>query len=141
MRPSRCAKEPLRARAEALRHHMRERPLRARLAIGSLDPESSFDVLVGGNYRMISRVPTIVPSDALDSSLHEAIIRTLRRVAITYAPQDYLTAAAAMGEALRHDTLLQAELSATEIELVRPTLKIRNRCVAQRKGSYRNSVL
>jgi hypothetical protein len=113
-----------RARAEALREHMRERPLLARVAIESLDPAISFDVLVGGSYRLTSRTLTIVPPEAHDSALQESIARTLRRIGIAFEPQDYLAAARAMAEALRHDALLQAELSSVEIELVRPTVRI-----------------
>jgi hypothetical protein len=113
-----------RARAELLHNQMRERPLLSRITIESLDPQSSFDVLAGGSYRQTSRAPSTVAPEVLDAALQEAIARTLRRIAISYAPQDYLAAADAMAEALRHDSLLQAELSAAEIELIRPTVKI-----------------
>src|SRR5262245_648696 len=113
-----------RIRAEGLREHMRERPLLARLAIESLEPAISFDVLVGGSYRLTSRTLTIVQPEAHDAALQEAIARTLQRIGILFAPQDYSAAARAMAEALRQDALLQTVLSATEIELVRPTVKI-----------------
>jgi hypothetical protein len=116
--------ERARARTEALREHMRERPLLAHLAIESLEPAISFDVLVSGGYRLTSRTLTIVPPEALDAALQEAIARTLRRVGIMFAPQDYSAAARTMAEALRHDALLQAQLSTAEIELVRPTVRI-----------------
>ncbi len=47
--------EPTRARAEALRFAMRERPLHFQVAIESLEPDRSFDVLVGGSYRLTRR--------------------------------------------------------------------------------------
>jgi hypothetical protein len=116
--------ERARERAEALRQHMRERPLLARLAIESLEPAISFDVLLGGGYRLTSRTLTIVAQEAHDAALQDAIARTLGRVGIAFAPHDYAAAGQAMAEALRQDALLQSELSAAEIELVRPTVRI-----------------
>jgi hypothetical protein len=116
--------ERARARAEMLRAHMREHPLMVRQAIESLDPTSSFDVLVGGSYRLTSRVPAPASLEDRQSALQEMIIRTLARVGITFAPQDYQDAAQAMAEALRHDSLLLAELAAADLDLVRPTVKI-----------------
>jgi hypothetical protein len=98
--------------------------LLARLAIESLEPTISFDVLLGGGYRLTSRTLTIVALEAYDAAIQDAIARTLRRVGIAYAPHDYSAAAQAMGEALCQDALLQSDLSAAEIELVRPTVRI-----------------
>jgi hypothetical protein len=113
-----------RARAEALREHMRERPLLARLAIESLEPTISFDVLLGGSYCLTSRTLMIVALEAYDIPVQDAIARTLGPIGIAFAPHDYAAAARAMTEALRQDTLLQSELSAAEIQLVRPTVRI-----------------
>jgi hypothetical protein len=113
-----------RTRAEALRDHMRERPLLAHLAIESLEPTTSFEVLLGGSYRLTSRTLMIVALEAHDAAVQEAIARTLGRIGIAFAPHDYVAAARAMAEALRQDALLQSELSAAEIELVRPTVRI-----------------
>jgi hypothetical protein len=113
-----------RSRAEALREHMRERPLLARLAIESLEPTISFEVLLGGSYRLTSRTQIIVALEAHDAAVQDAIARTLGRIGIVFAPHDYAAAARAMAEALRQDALLQSELSAAKIELVRPTVRI-----------------
>jgi hypothetical protein len=116
--------EHARERAETIRDHMRERPLTARLAIESLDPAISFDSLIGGSYRLTSRTPGAVSPEAGEARLHDAVLRTLRRIAITFAPHDYEEAERAMADALRHDSLLQAELTTAEIELLRATVKI-----------------
>jgi len=116
--------ERARERAEIMRDHMRERPLMVRLAVESLDSATSFDSLLGGSYRLTSRLPTAGVAEAGEAQLQEIILRTLRRVAITFAPHDYEAAERAMADALRHDSLLQAELATAEIELLRTTVKI-----------------
>ena len=116
--------EPTRARAEALRFAMRERPLHFQVAIESLEPDRSFDVLVGGSYRLTERRAQDGPSDTIESAIQLAITRTLRRVGITFEPSDYPNAAKAMGEVLRKDALLQSELSMVQAQLLRPTVQI-----------------
>jgi len=115
---------PARAHAEALRFAMRERPLHFQVAVESLEPDRSFDVLVGGAYRLTERRAQDGPSDATDSAIQLAITRTLRRIGITFAPSDYLNAAKAMAEVLRKDALLQSELSMVQAQLLRPTVQI-----------------
>ena len=116
--------EPARAHAEALRFAMRERPLHFQVAVESLEPDRSFDVLVGGAYRLTERRAQDVPSDTTDSAIRLAITRTLRRIGITFAPIDYPNAAKAMAEVLRKDALLQSELSMVQAQLLRPTVQI-----------------
>jgi hypothetical protein len=116
--------ERARERAEIMRDHMRERPLMVRLAVESLDSATSFVALLGGSYRLTSRLPTAGVAEAGEAQLQEIILRTLTRVAITFAPHDYEAAERAMADALRHDSLLQAELATAEIELLRTTVKI-----------------
>jgi hypothetical protein len=116
--------ERARERAEALHAHMRERPLMVRLAVESLDPATSFEVLIGGSYRLTSRLPADGVAEAGEAQLQDTILRTLRRVAITFVPHDYEAAERAMADALRHDSLFQSELTTAEIELLRATVKI-----------------
>jgi hypothetical protein len=116
--------EHARAFAEQLRFAMRERPLHFQVAVESLETERSFDVLVGGVYRMIDRQVKNAPSDATEAAIQLAIVRILRRVGITYAPSDYTVAAQEMAKALRSDALLQSELSVAKVELLRPTVQI-----------------
>jgi hypothetical protein len=116
--------EPTRAHAEALRFAMRERPLHFQVAVESLEPDRSFDVLVGGAYRLTNRRAQDGPSDTTDSAIQLAITRTLRRIGITFAPSDYPSAAKAMAEVLHKDALLQSELSMVQAQLLRPTVQI-----------------
>src|SRR5947207_53879 len=58
--------EPTRAHAEALRFAMRERPLHFQIAIESLEPDRSFDVTVGGSYRVTERRTQDGPSDTTE---------------------------------------------------------------------------
>jgi hypothetical protein len=114
--------EQARERADLLREHMRERPLTANLTIESLDAGKSFDALIGGSYRLISRGQVV--AQECEAKLHDAVYRTLSRVGITFAAHDYEGAERAMFDALRFDSLLQAELATAEIEIVRATVKI-----------------
>jgi hypothetical protein len=116
--------EPTRAHAEALRFAMRERPLHFQVAVESLEPDRSFDVIVGGSYRLTERRTPDGSNDTAESAIQLAITRTLRRVGITFAPGDYSEAAKAMAEVLRKDTLLQSELSLVQAQLLRPTVQI-----------------
>src|SRR4029079_1539989 len=102
----------------------RERPLHFQIAIESLEPDRSFDVIVGGSYRLTERRAPDGPSDTTDSAIQLAITHTLRRVGITFAPSDYSDAVKAMAEALRKDALLQSELSMVQAQLLRPTVQI-----------------
>ena len=116
--------QPTRAHAEALRFAMRERPLHFQIAVESLEPDRSFDVHVGGSYRLTERRAQDGPSDTTDSAIQLAITRTLRRIGITFAPSDYPNAAKAMAEVLRKDALLQSELAMVHAQLLRPTVQI-----------------
>jgi hypothetical protein len=116
--------EHTRAHAEALRFSMRERALHFQVAVESLEPDRSFDVHVGGAFRLTDRRAPDGPSDSIESAIQMAITRTLRRVGITFAPSDYSNAAKAMAEMLRKDTLLQSELSVVQAQLLRPTVQI-----------------
>src|SRR6185436_15171149 len=93
-------------------------------SIDSLDPDRSFAVQVGGFYRMTSRTPAGGPALGMESAIQQAIARTLQRVGITFAPQDYQAAAKAMADTLRQDALLQAELLVIHTQLLRPTVQI-----------------
>lgn len=115
---------PTRAHAEALRFAMRERPLHFQVAVESLEPDRSFDVHVGGVYRLTDRRAQDEPSDLIDSAIQTAMVRTLRRIAITFEPGDYPNAAKAMAEVLRKDALLQSELAMAHAQLLRPTVQI-----------------
>lgn len=116
--------EAARTHAEALRFAMRERPLHFQLAVESLEPDRSFDVVVGGTYRLTARRSSDSQADTVDSAIQLAIAHTLRRVGITFAPSDYSDAARAMAEVLRKDALLQSELSLVQAQLLRPTVQI-----------------
>jgi hypothetical protein len=116
--------EPTRAHAEALRFAMRERPLHFQVAVESLEPDRSFDVHVGGVYRLTERRAQDEPSDLIDGAIQTAIVHALRRVGITFEPGDYPNAAKAMAEMLRKDTLLQSELAMVHAQLLRPTVQI-----------------
>ncbi|HEX5690841.1 MAG TPA: hypothetical protein VFX76_12600, partial [Roseiflexaceae bacterium] len=111
-----------RDRADVLRDQMRERPLAMRLSIDSLDSGMTFDAQIGGSYRLIGRWHVVAEEG--ETTLREAVQRTLSRIGIAYAVQDYESAERAMLDALRFDTLFQSELAAAEIELVRGTVKI-----------------
>src|SRR5262249_46219026 len=113
-----------RAHADALRFAMRERPLHFQITVESLEPDRSFDVLVGGAYRLIERRVQDGPGEATAGAIQMAIARTLQRVGITFAPSDYPNAAKAMAETLRKDALLQSELSMVQAQLLRPTVQI-----------------
>ncbi|MEP7189848.1 MAG: hypothetical protein ABI901_11720, partial [Roseiflexaceae bacterium] len=116
--------EPTRAHAEALRFAMRERPLHFQVAVESLEPNRSFDVHVGGVYRLTERRAQDEPSDLIDSAIQTAMVRTLQRIGITFEPGDYPSAAKAMAEMLRKDALLQSELAMVHAQLLRPTVQI-----------------
>ncbi|HEU5099440.1 MAG TPA: hypothetical protein VFU22_10495 [Roseiflexaceae bacterium] len=116
--------EDTRAHAEALRFSMRERALHFQVAIECLEPDRTFDVHVGGAYRLTERRAQDGPTDSIESAIQMAITRTLRRVGITFAPSDYPNAAKAMAETLRRDALLQSELSVVQAQLLRPTVQI-----------------
>jgi hypothetical protein len=64
--------QPTRAHAEALRFAMREQPLHFQAAVESLEPDHSFDVLVGGSYRLTERRAQNGPSDTTDSAIQHA---------------------------------------------------------------------
>jgi hypothetical protein len=116
--------ERARAVAEDLRHHTRERPIRFQHSVDSLDPERSFDVQVGGFYRLTDRMVSGAAVVDTAAAIEQAIGRTLKRIGITFDPSDYVSAAKAMLDALRTDGLLRTELSLAHAELLRPTVHI-----------------
>ncbi|HWQ12666.1 MAG TPA: hypothetical protein VNL77_07700 [Roseiflexaceae bacterium] len=113
-----------RVRADALREQTRDRPLLARLRTESLDPSRTFDVQVGGFYRVRTRAADAPAFAEVEETIRALLTTALDRVGMAYAPADYRTAAEAMTDALWNDGVLKAELAAAGIELLRPAVHI-----------------
>ncbi len=112
---------------EMLKDFQRERPLMWRFYSESLDPRISFEIQVGGFYKIRRHlIPSSTGSgiDEIEFALRNGIERAIRRVAIEFAPQEYREAARAMSEALTMSPVLLAELASAEVDLLRPAVEI-----------------
>ncbi|MDZ4718470.1 MAG: hypothetical protein SH847_08460 [Roseiflexaceae bacterium] len=110
--------------AERLYELQRERSFACRILAESLDPRISFEVQVASSYRYRSRVMLNSGVDDAEFTIREIVAKSMRRVSIEYAPHEYREAAHAMTEALRSNPILNAELAAAELELIRPVVDI-----------------
>lgn len=114
-----------RAFVDDLRNHMRERPIEFELLVDSLEPGCCFDVQMAGLYRLIDRVSGAVSSEAAEAAIQLAVGRALRRVGLSFAPDNHVAAMEAMVAALGKDELLKAELVAAHAQLLNPTVRVR----------------
>jgi hypothetical protein len=112
-----------RTHAEAVRDQIRDRPLLARFRVETNQPDATFDVQVGGFYRVTSR-SIDAESVPAEETIYDIVARALGRVGVGFAPEQYRDAARAMDERLWNDSVLKAELAAAQVELLRPAVHI-----------------
>jgi hypothetical protein len=112
-----------RTRAEAVRDQTRDRPLLARFRVETNQADATFDVQVGGFYRLTTRSVDAAAVPA-EETIYDIVARALGRVGTGFAPEQYRDAARAMDEQLWTDGVLKAELAAANVELLRPAVHI-----------------